>query len=161
MAKSLPTCSGLPAFIPLSCSKSNRRLAQPPPPSIEQHVSCSSHPGPELITTATLKPLHPSSTGNGHVCYPLFLHSWISVWYFKAFLSWASSQQYSHGTVRLMKRILRSFSDHRTVSGQRVVWTTSGNCSFIPTSTLISQELAACSKLVFAVALSRQACLHP
>ncbi len=36
------------------------------------------------------------------------------------------------------------------MSGRRAVWITSGNCSFLPMSTLISQEPAACSKFDFA-----------
>lgn len=36
------------------------------------------------------------------------------------------------------------------MSGRRVVCTTSGNCSLLPTLTAMSQELAACSRLDFA-----------
>ena len=52
------------------------------------------------------------------------------------------SQPSSHGNVSSTRIIFRSSVDHSTMPGQRVLYTTSGNCSLLPMSTLISQELA-------------------
>lgn len=131
MGKSLPTCSWLPAFTPLSCSKSNRRLTQPPPPSIEQLPRRNLCILP-LLEVAMSANLCSYTLGSA------------------AGISRASFQGPPHSNTPMA---LFAFSDHRTMSGRRVVWTTSGNCSFIPTSVLVFQELAACSKLVFAVVL--------
>ncbi len=42
------------SFLPLSCSISSMKLAQPPLPSYEQHVSCSSRPCLNLTSAAIL-----------------------------------------------------------------------------------------------------------
>lgn len=131
------------AFSPLSC---------------EQLVFCSFHLGQEVTTIAILTwlgNLYPISTGKSHTCHPLSLQPWTKDWNCKAFLWWASSQPSSHGTVSSTRIIFRSLVDHSTVSGRRVVCTTSGSCSLIPASTTISQELAACSRLGFALLVEK------
>lgn len=58
---------------------------------------------------------------------------------FVAFMSFASWQPSSQGTVGSNKIMFLSSGAHSTTSGCREVWTTSGNCCFRPTSTFTSQ----------------------
>lgn len=93
------------------------------------------------------KPLQPTSTGNSQVCHPLSLHYWSRSLFLVAFLSEASSQLSSHGTVGSIRIILFTSSDHMATSGLRDVWKTWENCSFLPRSTFISHDCAACRRL--------------
>ena len=94
------------------------------------------------------KPLQPISTGKIHVFQPLSLQVWASSSYLLFFSSWASSTLSSHGTVSSTRITRFADFDHNTISGLRVVWaTSSGNVSFFPRSTLISQSRETSTRL--------------
>lgn len=79
-------------------------------PTCKQLSSLSFLPFPGLLTSSTQtapgKPLQPTSTGNSQVCHPLSLHYWSRSLFLVAFLSEASSQLSSHGTVSSIRIIL-------------------------------------------------------
>ena len=80
-----------------------------------------------LHTDWEQKPLTPTSTGNSQVRQPLSLQRSSSSVYL------AFSHLVSHGTVSSMTMSFFPVLDHSTISGLRVVWTTSGKTSLFPT----------------------------
>ncbi len=66
-------------------------------------------------------PRHPTSNVISHVVHPLSRQSWTSCWYLPFFLSAASSQPSSHGTVNSTRMIFFPSGDHIMMSGLRVV----------------------------------------
>jgi len=95
------------------------------------------------------KPLHPTSTGKTQLENPFSLHKSASSWYFDRFLSFASSVLSSQGTVSSTSIIIFGIVDKMTMSGRRLVCTTSGKTNLRCRSTFISQCLASCSRPVF------------
>lgn len=151
------------SFSSLSHSKSSRRLVQPPPPSCELLVFCSFRQGPELTAIAMLtwlgnlyiqSPQGRAMLANPCPCNPGLRTS-------TSRPSSGGPLPSSHGTVSSTRVIFWSLIDHSTMSGHRVVCTTSGNYSLPPTSTAISQELEACSRLDLQVALLVEKGLAP
>ena len=96
-------------------------------------------------------PRHPTSTVISHAVHPLSRQSWTSCWYLVFFLSAASSQPSSHGTVSSTRMIFFPSGDHIIISGLSLVDSTaSGKWSFLPRSTSISQPWADCKRFCLA-----------
>ncbi len=113
------------SFLPLSYSISSMKLAQPPVPSYEQHVSCSSRPCLNLTSAAILigYNLFPHETAMPAI-FCLYTPELKAEWYFKAFLSWASSKLSSHCKVSSIDLSVRP--SPRTQTSQ---WQSSISCT--------------------------------
>lgn len=73
---------------------------------------------------------------------PFSLQSSARSWYFRPFLSWASSQPFPQGTVNSTRMAFFTCSDQMMMSGLSGVGTIGGKLSFLPRSTLISHPCA-------------------
>lgn len=119
-----------------SYARANRRLSLPLLPSYEPLPSSS---GPLSLTLVIRA--HADWAGNPqHPCHAVHLlsrRSWASCWHLPFFLSAASSQPSSHGTVNSTRMIFFfSSGDHMMMSGLRVGDSTaSGKWNFLPRST--------------------------
>ncbi len=92
-------------------------------------------------------PRHPTSTVISHVVHPLSRQSWTSCWYLPFFLSAASSQPSSHGTINSTRMTFSPSGDYMIMSWLRVVDNTaSGKWSFLLRSTSISHAWADCKR---------------
>ena len=99
-----------------------------------------------LTVDVATKPRHPTSAGQTFALQPRCSSSVARSEYRSFFLSNASCTASSQGTVSSTKYTLRCELDHRTRSGRRLVMTIAGGTvSRWPTSTSISQSLAASS----------------
>ena len=85
-------------------------------------------------------PLQPTSTGNSHTLHPLSLQSAMRSAYLRLFLSCASSQFSSHGTVSSIATNVFDCWDTSTASGLRLVSTMLVKTGFLSRSTLCSQS---------------------
>ena len=93
-----------------------------------------------LNTDCAGNPLQPTSTGNSHTLHPLSLQSAIRSAYFRLFLSCASSQFSSHGTISFIATNVFDCWDTSTASGLRLVSAMLGKTSLLSRSTLSSQS---------------------
>ena len=93
-----------------------------------------------LHTDCAGNPLQSTSTGNSHTLHPLSLQFAIRSAYFRFFLSCASSQFSSHGTISCIATNVFDCWDTSTASGLRVVSTMLGKTSLLSRSTLSSQS---------------------
>lgn len=125
-------------------------LIQPLTPSYEQYVSCSFCLWSELRASLMLIFLLKLSAGNlqwKQPCLPFFV--------FLSFYHGPLLNPPLMATVSLIRKILLSFTDHNTMSGQRVVWTSCRNYSHLPKLTLISQEQAVYIRLGYVVLVEK------
>ncbi len=116
-----PSPPGVQRLPSLVCQRQQEALSDASP-SLRRLLSSIS---PTFVnkfhTDCAGNPRHPTSTVISHVVHPLSRQSWTSCWYLSFFLSAASSQPSSHGSVNSTRMTFFPSGDHMIMSGLRVV----------------------------------------